>query len=206
MIAVASIPSTPCALSLAPAHCRYVFQTSEGTPFVFTGTGTGGWEAALTNTLSPGKRPASGVCWLTSGVCLLRDCPGRPLNFGFCMIDRQLGHTAIPLACWYNHQAARGAAAVMAVQTSRGGGVVPVPPAEKSTEQQFNRRDVTVLPCCFLTVLFRFTLCRRCCCCWDDGVSQAAAAVCDGAMVVMCVQVTRWSRTAMASSATCGLI
>ena len=28
----------------------------EGTPFIFPGTGTGGWEAALTNTLSPGDK------------------------------------------------------------------------------------------------------------------------------------------------------
>ena len=35
---------------------RYVFQTKTGTPFVFPSSGTGCWEAALTNTLSPGDR------------------------------------------------------------------------------------------------------------------------------------------------------
>jgi alanine-glyoxylate transaminase/serine-glyoxylate transaminase/serine-pyruvate transaminase len=40
---------------LAPA-LRRLFGTSAGRPFVFPGTGTGGWEAALTNTLSPGDR------------------------------------------------------------------------------------------------------------------------------------------------------
>lgn len=40
-----------------PVHNRYVFQTEAGTPFIFTGTGTGGWESALTNTLSPGACP-----------------------------------------------------------------------------------------------------------------------------------------------------
>lgn len=35
---------------------RYVFQTKQGTPFVFPSSGTGCWEAALTNTLSPGDR------------------------------------------------------------------------------------------------------------------------------------------------------
>jgi alanine-glyoxylate transaminase / serine-glyoxylate transaminase / serine-pyruvate transaminase len=35
---------------------RKVFKTSEGQVFLFPGSGTGGWEAALTNTLSPGDR------------------------------------------------------------------------------------------------------------------------------------------------------
>lgn len=44
------------ALFWHPADSKYVFQTEKGTPFIFTGTGTGGWEAALTNTLSPGDK------------------------------------------------------------------------------------------------------------------------------------------------------
>ncbi|MGH6719429.1 MAG: aminotransferase class V-fold PLP-dependent enzyme [Alphaproteobacteria bacterium] len=35
---------------------RRVFKTDTGEVFVFTASGTGGWEAALTNTLSPGDR------------------------------------------------------------------------------------------------------------------------------------------------------
>jgi len=35
---------------------KFIYQTKEGTPFIFPGTGTGGWEAALTNTLSPGDK------------------------------------------------------------------------------------------------------------------------------------------------------
>lgn len=35
---------------------KFVFQTTEGTPFIFPGTGTGGWESSLTNTLSPGDK------------------------------------------------------------------------------------------------------------------------------------------------------
>ncbi len=38
---------------------RTVFQTTSGTPFVFPGTGTGGWESALVNTLSPGDKVLS---------------------------------------------------------------------------------------------------------------------------------------------------
>lgn len=35
---------------------KTVFQTEDGEVFIFPGSGTGGWEAALTNTLSPGDR------------------------------------------------------------------------------------------------------------------------------------------------------
>src|SRR5438128_2874363 len=35
---------------------KRVFQTTTGQPFIFPATGTGGWEAALVNTLSPGDR------------------------------------------------------------------------------------------------------------------------------------------------------
>ena len=35
---------------------KEVFQTTDGQPFIFPATGTGGWEAALVNTLSPGDR------------------------------------------------------------------------------------------------------------------------------------------------------
>lgn len=35
---------------------KYIFRTETGTPFIYPGTGTGGWEAALTNTLSPGDK------------------------------------------------------------------------------------------------------------------------------------------------------
>ena len=35
---------------------KKVFKTTTGQPFIFPATGTGGWEAALVNTLSPGDR------------------------------------------------------------------------------------------------------------------------------------------------------
>ena len=35
---------------------RDIFRTQEGTPFIFPSSGTGCWEAALTNTLSPGDK------------------------------------------------------------------------------------------------------------------------------------------------------
>jgi alanine-glyoxylate transaminase / serine-glyoxylate transaminase / serine-pyruvate transaminase len=36
------------------ADLKKVFKTTNGTPFVFTASGTAGWEASITNTLSPG--------------------------------------------------------------------------------------------------------------------------------------------------------
>ena len=36
------------------ADLKKIFRTESGTVFVFPGSGTGGWEAALRNTLSPG--------------------------------------------------------------------------------------------------------------------------------------------------------
>jgi alanine-glyoxylate transaminase/serine-glyoxylate transaminase/serine-pyruvate transaminase len=38
---------------------KTVFKTASATPFVFPGTGTGGWESALVNTLSPGDKVLS---------------------------------------------------------------------------------------------------------------------------------------------------
>ncbi len=38
------------------ADTKVIFNTQEGTPFIYPGTGTGGWESAITNTLSPGDK------------------------------------------------------------------------------------------------------------------------------------------------------
>lgn len=35
---------------------KMIFNTKKATSFIYPGTGTGGWEAALTNTLSPGDK------------------------------------------------------------------------------------------------------------------------------------------------------
>ena len=36
--------------------CKMLFGTTKGTTFIYPGTGTGGWEVGLTNTLSPGDK------------------------------------------------------------------------------------------------------------------------------------------------------
>ncbi|HSE45195.1 MAG TPA: serine--glyoxylate aminotransferase, partial [Gemmatimonadales bacterium] len=44
-----SFPELPLGLF---AELRKVFKTGDGQPFIFPASGTGGWEAALSNTLS----------------------------------------------------------------------------------------------------------------------------------------------------------
>src|SRR5438105_4428266 len=41
------------------ADLKKIFKTEAGQCFIFAGSGTGGWEAALTNTLSPGDKVLS---------------------------------------------------------------------------------------------------------------------------------------------------
>jgi len=49
-------PRFPQLTQIIMAGLREVFRTQSGTPFVFPSSGTGCWEAALTNTLSPGDK------------------------------------------------------------------------------------------------------------------------------------------------------
>ena len=35
---------------------KWMYQTTKGTAIIYPGTGTGGWEACLANTLSPGDK------------------------------------------------------------------------------------------------------------------------------------------------------
>ena len=51
-----SFPELPLGLF---AELRKIFKTKDGQPFIFPASGTGGWEAALTNTLSPGDKVLS---------------------------------------------------------------------------------------------------------------------------------------------------
>ncbi|MGH7590463.1 MAG: aminotransferase class V-fold PLP-dependent enzyme [Gemmatimonadales bacterium] len=77
---------------LAP-RLRRLFGTQQGRPLVFPGTGTGGWEAALTNVLSPGDRvlaPRFGqfsVLWAELA---------RQLGFEVDLLDAEWG-SAVPI-------------------------------------------------------------------------------------------------------------
>jgi alanine-glyoxylate transaminase/serine-glyoxylate transaminase/serine-pyruvate transaminase len=43
------------------ADLKKIFQTTTGQVFIFPGSGTGGWESAIANTLSPGDRVLASV-------------------------------------------------------------------------------------------------------------------------------------------------
>jgi len=52
-------PEMPALVGELRENLRAVFKTERGEPVLFPGSGTGGWEAALVNTLSPGDRVLS---------------------------------------------------------------------------------------------------------------------------------------------------
>eukprot|EP00878_Enallax_costatus_P044595 GHUV01053273.1.p1 GENE.GHUV01053273.1~~GHUV01053273.1.p1 ORF type:complete len:203 (-),score=38.19 GHUV01053273.1:199-807(-) len=73
------------------ADTKYVFQTEKGTPFIFTGTGTGGWEAALTNTLSPGDKVVTFRC---AAACVVA-CACWPLTVLTAAAELSLLHLSM---------------------------------------------------------------------------------------------------------------
>jgi hypothetical protein len=69
---------------------KLIFGTKHAQAFIFPGTGTGGWEVALTNTLSPGKHPVV----LSSGTVCAISLKG--MGNALCkniMAEAMLGHT-----------------------------------------------------------------------------------------------------------------
>lgn len=52
-------PEMPALVGELRENLRAVFKTEHGEPVLFPGSGTGGWEAALVNTMSPGDRVLS---------------------------------------------------------------------------------------------------------------------------------------------------
>jgi alanine-glyoxylate transaminase/serine-glyoxylate transaminase/serine-pyruvate transaminase len=50
---------------------KMIFGTKTGTTFIWPGTGTGGWEAALCNTLSPGDKVVCFRYGMFSHLCVL---------------------------------------------------------------------------------------------------------------------------------------
>ena len=68
---------------------KKVFKTETGQPFIFSGSGTGAWEAALTNTLSPGDKVLAPAAGLFSFLVLL---------FGIVQIGPSV--ILVPLIIW----------------------------------------------------------------------------------------------------------
>lgn len=98
---------------------KQVFKTESGTPFVFPSSGTGCWEAALTNTLSPGDRVLAARfgqfshLWIEMCVKLgldvqVVDCEwgtGIPTNEFFEILDADANHTIKAVLACHNETA-----------------------------------------------------------------------------------------------------
>lgn len=98
---------------------KQVFKTKLGTPFVFPSSGTGCWEAALTNTLSPGDRVLAARfgqfshLWIEMCVKLgldvqVVDCEwgtGIPTNEFFEILDADANHTIKAVLACHNETA-----------------------------------------------------------------------------------------------------
>ncbi|GAU22168.1 hypothetical protein TSUD_251960 [Trifolium subterraneum] len=68
-----------------------IFKTTSGTPFLIPTTGTGAWESALTNTLSPGDRIVS---FLIGQFSLLWIEQQKKLNFNVDVVESDWGESA----------------------------------------------------------------------------------------------------------------
>ncbi|WJZ89691.1 hypothetical protein VitviT2T_008891 [Vitis vinifera] len=70
---------------------KKIFKTTTGTPFLIPTTGTGAWESALTNTLSPGDRTVS---FLIGQFSLLWIDQQKRLRFNVDVIESEWGQGA----------------------------------------------------------------------------------------------------------------
>ena len=98
---------------------KRVFKTESGTPFVFPSSGTGCWEAALTNTLSPGDRVLAArfgqfshlwidMCQKLGLDVEVVDCEwgtGVPVNRFFEILDADVNHKIKAVLACHNETA-----------------------------------------------------------------------------------------------------
>ena len=81
---------------------KKVFQTKDGHVFIFPGSGTGGWESAISNTLSPGDKVLASVfgqfSWLWVELC-------QRFSLDVAAIDVPWGR-GVPLEVYEAHIAA----------------------------------------------------------------------------------------------------
>ena len=101
------------------AGLKRVFRTESGTPFVFPSSGTGCWEAAVTNTLSPGDRVLAARfgqfshLWIEMCTKLglevdVVDCEwgtGVPVNRFFEILDADTNHSIKAVLACHNETA-----------------------------------------------------------------------------------------------------
>src|SRR3954467_5304931 len=94
---------------------RKVFQTSSGQPFVFPASGTGAWEASLSNTLSPGDKVLAARFGMFSHLWI--DMAQR-LGLQVQVLDSEGGEAA-PIERWQEALAADKSQQIKAVLFTR---------------------------------------------------------------------------------------
>ncbi|CAN8258001.1 unnamed protein product [Cochlearia groenlandica] len=84
-------PAIPALTKTLLQDVKKIFKTTSGTPFLFPTTGTGAWESALTNTLSPGDKIVS---FLIGQFSLLWIDQQKRLNFDVDVVESEWGQGA----------------------------------------------------------------------------------------------------------------
>ncbi|KAF5930284.1 hypothetical protein HYC85_031157 [Camellia sinensis] len=84
-------PAIPAMTRTLLEDVKKIFKTTSGTPFLIPTTGTGAWESALTNTLSPGDRIVS---FLIGQFSLLWIDQQQRLNFNVDVVESDWGQGA----------------------------------------------------------------------------------------------------------------
>jgi alanine-glyoxylate transaminase/serine-glyoxylate transaminase/serine-pyruvate transaminase len=84
-------PAIPALTKILLEDVKKIFKTTMGTPFLIPTTGTGAWESALTNTLSPGDRIVS---FLIGQFSLLWIDQQQRLGFNVDVVESDWGHGA----------------------------------------------------------------------------------------------------------------
>ncbi|GAY42251.1 hypothetical protein CUMW_065350 [Citrus unshiu] len=84
-------PAVPALTKILLEDVKKIFKTTSGTPFLIPTTGTGAWESALTNTLSPGDRIIS---FLIGQFSLLWIDQQQRLNFNVDVVESDWGEGA----------------------------------------------------------------------------------------------------------------
>jgi alanine-glyoxylate transaminase/serine-glyoxylate transaminase/serine-pyruvate transaminase len=84
-------PAIPALTKTLLEDVKQIFKTTTGTPFLFPTTGTGAWESALTNTLSPGDRIVS---FMLGQFSLLWIDQQQRLGFNVDVVESDWGYGA----------------------------------------------------------------------------------------------------------------
>ncbi|KAJ9537035.1 hypothetical protein OSB04_029768 [Centaurea solstitialis] len=84
-------PAIPALTKVLLEDVKKIFKTTSGTPFIIPTTGTGAWESALTNTLSPGDRIVS---FIIGQFSLLWVDQQKRLGFNVDVVESEWGRGA----------------------------------------------------------------------------------------------------------------